>query len=312
MRQSGFFLFFFVAFIVILFSLNRMFFKQNDSFCVGFLYPSGGEANEAVEPLPEGLENILQQKFHYFAKGCHCYAFLSEDQKYVLKFHRYASHMRRFSWAYRPFSYLFKSHGQEIKKHNIAKLQSNFRSYKESYANLKEETGLIWLKLNRSKHLHQFVTLVDNSSSEYRVSLDDVSVILQHKADLIFPRLNQLVADNKMEEVKKIITAVVRLVAATSQKGYLNEDPVLRRNYGLWNGQAIHIDIGDLSKSEGFNKKQHLITVTQSLRDCLEGFPTLLEHYDQLINDLEVADLQLDARFIEKDVDMGSKGDMQR
>src|SRR5579871_3236989 len=196
MRQRGFVLFFFIAFLAILFPLNRMFFKQNDHFCIGFFFPSGGEIREDAEPLSQEIDEILHQKFHYFAKGCHCYAFLSEDKKYVLKFHRYASHMRRFSWAYHPFSYLFKSHRKEIKNHNLAKLQSNFQSYKESYASLKKETGLIWLKLNPSKHLHKFATLVDNSLSEYRVPLDDVTVILQHKADLIFPRLTQFIVES--------------------------------------------------------------------------------------------------------------------
>jgi hypothetical protein len=312
MKKRGFFLLFFVAFLTILFSLNRIFFKQNDRFCIGFLYPSGRETPEDMEPLSPEVENILRQKFHYFAKGCHCYAFLSEDEKYVLKFHRYASHMRRFSWVYHPFSYLFKAHRKEIKKYNIAKLQSNFRSYKESYAHLKEETGLIWVKLNRSKHLHQMVTLVDSSLAEYQVPLDDVTVILQHKADLIYPRLNQCIAENNMVEAKKIISAVIGLVIATSQKGFIDEDPVLRKNYGLFNGQAIHIDIGDLVKNEAFKKKENLIAVTQSLRDCLEGCPTLLQHYYQLLDDLEIADLQLNAGFIEEDVDVRRKGDVQR
>lgn len=281
-------------FIGSLVCLNRVFFKQNQGFCIAFLYPSIENNPKWENPLPNledsSLNQILNQKFYYLAKGCHCYAFLSEDQKYVIKFHRYPSHMRLFSWAYHPFSYVFSDRRKKIKEHNMQRLQINFQSYKESYTELREETGMLLLHINTSKNLHKVITLIDKTHSEYQVSLDDVTFILQHKADLIFPKLDQLMQENNVDEAKKIVSSVIQLIATCAKKGYVNHDPVLRRNYGLIGNHAIHIDVGDLVLCEEMKLKNnyipHIKTVTQSLREKIENCPALLDYYDREIQGL--------------------------
>jgi hypothetical protein len=275
--------------------LNRMFFKQNNSFCIAFLYSSIEKNPDwdipPLDPKEEAfIDEILNQKFYYLAKGCHCYAFISEDQKYVIKFHRYASHLRLFSWAYHPFSYLFNERRIKIKEHNLERLKVNLKSYKDSYSELKKETGLLFLHINRSDNLHKSVTLMDKMLSEYRVSLDDVTFILQRKADLIFPKLENLIHENKIDEAKKLVSNVIHLITACSQKGYVDNDPVMRRNYGILDDRAIHIDVGDLIQCEEIKLKEkyilHIKSVTQVLRQKLENHRDLLDHYDREILNL--------------------------
>src|ERR1700722_9111833 len=93
---------------VMLTAVDHYFFKGNDSFSIRFLYSSMPNRVEWDLPVltssqSQLLDEILSQKFTYFAKGTHCYAFVSEDQKYVIKFHRYPSHMRLFPWLNHPF-----------------------------------------------------------------------------------------------------------------------------------------------------------------------------------------------------------------
>jgi hypothetical protein len=275
--------------------VNRMFFKQNSGFCISFLH-SSLEKNPDWE-LPSlaskeevFVDEILQQKFYYLAKGCHCYAFVSEDQKYVIKFHRFASHLRRFSWTYRPFSYLFNARRKKIKEHNLEKLSANFKSYKDSYSDLKEETGLLLLHINRSNNLHRSITLVDKMQNEYRVLLDDMTFILQRKADLIFPKLQALIRENRIEEAKQLVSAVIHLIVACSQKGYVDNDPVLKRNYGILDDRAIHIDVGDLIQRERIKLKEnyipHIKSVTEVLRQKLKNHPELLNHFNREIQNL--------------------------
>ncbi len=278
-----------------LFYINRLFFKQNNGFCVAFLYSSIKDNPDwELPPLDSNeevsIDEILKQKFRYLAKGCHCYAFVSEDQQYVIKFHRYASHMRRFSWAYRPFSYLFNEHRQKIKEHNLERLLVNLKSYKDSYSNLKEETGLLLLHINRSDHLGKSVILVDTMRNEYRISLDDVTFLLQRKADLIFFKLETLIRENRIDEAKKLVSNVILLIKACAQKGYANNDPVLRKNYGILDNRAIHIDVGDLIQYEEMKLKKnyipHIKSVTKALRQQLVNHPDLLDHYDREILNL--------------------------
>jgi hypothetical protein len=233
----------------------------------------------------------VQQKFHYLAKGCHTYAFLSEDGQYVLKFHRYASHMRQFPWLNHPLSYQLCSRRKKIREHNLQKLHENMQSYKESYQNLKEETGLIFLHINRTTHLRRTVTIVDATQAEYSIPLDAVTFQLQHRAHLIFETLDTLLLEENIGEAKQVISNIIRLIVSCSQKGYVNEDPVLRKNYGLLKDRAIHIDVGDLVKNDAATSRENYIRivqeVTRRLRERLElKSPELLRHYQQEIDSL--------------------------
>jgi hypothetical protein len=285
-----------VLFIATLAKVDRIFFKRNNCFCVQFLYSSLPNQPEwdllPLSPEEEStLDEILKQKFHYLAKGTHCYAFVSEDQKYVIKFHRFASHMRIFPWLTHPFSYQFSKRRKKIKEYNMRRLHYNLQNYKNSYRDLKEETGLILLHINRTDSLHRAVTLVDNTKAEYRVPLDQTTFILQYKANLIYPTLERLIKERKIDEAKKIVSDIIHLIAISTQKGYADNDPILSRNYGLLSDRAIHIDVGDLIKKEGISLEEnyipHVKEMTESLRKQLANtYPELLEHYYQEINRL--------------------------
>ncbi len=269
--------------------IDRTFFKRNSSFCIRFLFTSlpNQEHWEIDAPSAESLsdlDRILEQRFHYLGKGAHCYAFVSEDNNYVIKFHRYASHMRIFPWLNHPFSYRFDSRRKKIKEYNLKKLDYNLCNYKNSFEQLKEETGLVFLHINRSNSLHRTVRLVDKTQAEYQIPLDDVTFILQHKANLIYPTLDALYSASRFEEGKQIVSSIIQLMVSCCQKGFVDEDPVLRKNYGLLGLKAIHIDVGDLIPKEGIHLSENYIPyvkeMTESLRKRLElHYPELLSHY---------------------------------
>jgi hypothetical protein len=285
-----------VLFMGMLVRIDRIYFKRNHSFCIRFIYSSIDNRSEWDLPVPSSseiasLDEVLKQKFHYLAKGCHCYAFISEDQQYVIKFHRYASHMRMFPWLNHPFSYQFSEHRKSIMKHNLEKLGENLQSYKHSALALKEESGLIMLHINRSDTLQRSVTLIDATGAEYQVPLDQVTFILQHKANLIYPTLDKLLLEKKVDDAKKVISNVVHLITDCCKKGYVDQDPVLRKNYGLIEGRAIHIDVGDLVRNEKIQLREnyipHVKEMTESLRVRLEKqYPELLSHYYKEIESL--------------------------
>lgn len=269
--------------------IDRIFFKRNSSFSIRFLFSALPNRPEYDLPLPsiqelQELDTILKQKFHYLSKGAHCYAFVSEDNKYVIKFHRYASHMRVLSWVNHPFSYRFDPRRKKIKEYNLQKLTYNLQNYKNSYQELKEETGLIFLHINKTDTLHRTVTLVDKTQAEYQIPLDQVTFILQHKANLIYPTLDKLFQEKKIDAAKQIVTQIISLITSCCQKGYIDDDPVLRKNYGLLANRAIHIDVGDLIQKEEMKQKEHYLPhvkeMTESLRKRIENqYPDLLEHY---------------------------------
>jgi hypothetical protein len=285
-----------VCWIGCLAHVDRIYFKRNRSFSIRFIYsslPHHPEWDLAPPTIEQQqlLDQILKQKFRYLAKGNHCYAFISADDKYVIKFHRYPSHMRIFPWLNHPFSYLFSQRRKKIKEHNFRRLKANFTSYRDSYQNLREETGLILLHINPTDHLRKSVTLIDKTQAEYQVPLDKVTFILQHKAEMIYTALDRLIKEKKIHEAKQVVSNIIQLIASCCQKGYIDEDPVLRKNYGLLQNRAIHIDIGDLIKNREISLKEkyipYLKETTRSLHQWIEAnYPELLEHYFQEIENL--------------------------
>src|SRR5690242_11820477 len=124
-----------LLFIATIANFDRFFFKRNNSFCLHFLYSSLPANPDWDLPMPTSeetlhLDKILDQKFHYFAKGSRCFAFISDDQKYVIKFHRYPSHMRIFPHLTHFFSYRFNERRKKIREYNLKRIRVNFESYK--------------------------------------------------------------------------------------------------------------------------------------------------------------------------------------
>jgi len=277
-----------ILFFCMLVHVDRLFFKRSHSFCSHFIYPSlspelAWELPSPSEKEKDLLDEILKQKFRYLAKGCQCYAFLSEDQKYVIKFHRYPSSMRKFPRLSRPFSF-FKRR-DAIQAHNRQKLSENMQSYLACASQLKAETGLLFLHINPSENLQRSVTLIDATESEYQVPLDEVTFILQRKADLLYPTLDRYVLQGDLTKAKKTISHLLELLVTCCQKGYIDKDPVLYRNYGILEECAIRIDLGDIFEDAEISQREHYIpyikAVTESLRIRLEkDYPSeLLLHY---------------------------------
>jgi hypothetical protein len=280
----------------LLIPVDRFYFKHNASFSIRFLYPCipnqpQWDIAALTEKENERLDDILAQDFTYMSKGTHCYAFASADGKYIIKFHRYPSHMRLFPWLNRPFAYLFDEKRMKIKQHNLSKYAYIMSNYKTAFKDLREETGVLLVHINRTKNLCKSISLIDKTKNRYRVPLDDVTFILQRKAELIFPTLERYVLEQQKEKVKQTITQIMELIARSCQKGYINNDPVLKRNYGLLGDRAIYIDIGDLVRKEEINHTEHLLETTYALRIWIEKhIPELLSYFEAEVKRLNGAE----------------------
>lgn len=290
-----------LLFGAILVRLDKYWFKENDEFNIRHILP-GLAANiqwQIAPPSKEELDQIdtiLNQPFTYLARGCHSFAFLSEDGRYVIKFHKYPSHMRVLPWVNRPFAYRFNPRRIKIKEYNFKKLDHHLSSYKNSYEKLQEETGVIYVHTAPTQFLNRSVFLIDKTGNRYEIPLDEVTFILQHKADLIYTTLDSLKKSQDIETSKKVVSAIIDLFVRCCQKGYIDEDPILRKNYGIIDGRAIHIDIGDMVYSEEMMQKEnyipHIKEMTESLRKrIVRDYPYLLKHYQETIEDLSSTQL---------------------
>jgi len=263
--------------------LDRHFFKKNSCFCIHFIQQSVN-----VEKLPPLsieqeilLDSLLKEPFTYLARGNSCYAFISQDRKRVLKFHRIPSHKRIAAWLFHPSSYFL-----EKKEKRIQRLTNNIESYTTCFKDLQRETGCLWLQTHPHPNLKKKAVLIDKAKNRYELDLGATTFIVQETAQLVLPTLQKLINNQELERAKCVITHILQLLSTTFSKGYIQTDPIIQTNFGLLPDRAIFIDMGSILKnSSSQNLADYLKSSTDSLYHCLlERHPSLIEHYHAEMN----------------------------
>ena len=139
---------FFILLLLIFFfglaRLDRLFFKQNASFCLYYIQPKWSVCPKLVTKKHMGIETIVDQPFTYLTKGKQSFVFVSQDQKWVLKLPRLPRYAR--NWYVRG------------KKSSIADLQKMFDNFKSAYEELEGQTGVVYAHLQPTKFLNQKIS----------------------------------------------------------------------------------------------------------------------------------------------------------
>jgi hypothetical protein len=164
------------------------------------------------------------------------------------------------------------------------RIQRTINSIKLAYDALKEETGLIYLHLNSTSHLHKTLTIYDACRIPHQVDLDQAKFFLQKKATPLHERFLELKAKGAHEEAKKSIDSVIAMILSRCKKGFADRD-IVDRNFGLIQTRAIEIDSGSFLKNPEMENpwayKQELFYATLELKLWLK------KHYPEMAVFLE-------------------------
>jgi hypothetical protein len=261
-----------LCFCLAFYMVERFCHKQTEGFKIANILSNLPYAPEReVSPLSPAeqkqVEAILAQPFTFLGSGGQAYAFLSQDGKTVLKLFKF-HHMGFFS-----------------AKEKQAKF---FQSCKIAFEELRAETGLLYVQLNKTERWKRQITLVDKLGITHRVDLDSLEFALQSRASLALQTVKKLVRDGKKDEAKQAIASILSNIALRCKKGIKDNDSGLKRNMGLIEGQAIAIDIGSFSKkpslAQPINIERELREKTRRLSRFLEKkAPDLWEEYSATI-----------------------------
>jgi hypothetical protein len=177
----------------------------------------------------------------------------------------------------------------KIGKRN-AKLQKDFTSYKIAYEELREETGLVAVHLNKTQNLHQSITLIDKLGIAHTLDLDGLEFLVQKRAALVYPTLEQWIREDKLEESKAALASLVQVLSTRFDRNIFDKDPDLNTNFGLLGSQAIQIDVGRFRKtfpSTSPSKKEAIALITDNLHQWLQAkSPELGRYLEERIDEL--------------------------
>lgn len=238
----------------------------------------------SVNPIPKKeIVHAFDQPFYYLGRGAQAYAFVSEDQKYVIKFFK----QDRATHPLEPIGFMlpppFKSQLAETVAKRREKVRKDFASYQLAYDFLTKETGLLYLHLRPTGRWDNELTLYDKLGVRHKISVDQTAFVLQEKAELVYPTLKQWVSDGNTDKAKRGLTNLVGLLQRRCERGIFDKNPDLKTNFGFREEEAIQFDIGrfspDPSRQDPRIYRDDLVRITDRLCHWLDGWaPELSVH----------------------------------
>lgn len=280
-----------LCFVILLsgFGLYRLYDKLTDDFRISNItYELFPDISWKLPPLTKEerkqLDAILTQKFNYFGKGAQCYAFVSEDQKYVLKFFKF-KHLKPNWWiqslpAIPPIS----EYKERLMQRKLKKLNDVFKGYALAYRKAREDSGLIYLHLEPTKDLHNTVTVIDKLGFERTIELDPIVFLIQKKGETFGDYLGKQIEKGELVQAESSISQILQMYISEYSQGIYDRDHKLMENTGFSEGKAFHLDAGKLirdneMREREFYKKDFLHVVWNIDQWIKIHYP---DHYSQL------------------------------
>lgn len=252
------------------------------SICAGkaLHFLKDGFSPRRIHSLPYAVEEnfndeaqkALQQTFRYIGRGRQCFAFASEDGKYVLKFPRTDIYKTPFWACALPVSTYRKRLEADHRKRETFILNS----FKISYDELKEQTGLLAIHLGQSFSTGQWLTLIDAAHCKHRLPLESTSFVLQYKRPILMKAFSEALQKKDVRQAEKVLDALLTAIVERASHGILNRDRSFLRNYGFDGEKAYQIDVGSFFKNPHLPPNE---AYQKSIRDSVDPVREWLSQY---------------------------------
>jgi hypothetical protein len=234
------------------------------------------------------VATALSQPYRFLDKGAQAYVFLSDDGRYVIKFFKlHALQPALWLRSIRLPFFMQKLWVQKLleKRQTLSK---TFASYKIANEELKEETGLLYLHLNKTEGMHPELTIYDNIGIKHTVPLDKMQFLIQRRASLFLPHLEKMIQERGLIPAKKALSNLVHFLRVRNLKEIFDKDPDLLTNFAFLNDRIVQIDVGRFRKEpERKNPNiyyEEIVRITDEFNLWLKNhYPPLSDHLEQEI-----------------------------
>lgn len=287
-------LWFFCA-VSILYGLSRLYYLSGDGFAVMHITSDlSPEDRWTTRPLtdPENstVERLLNGKFFYLGKGCQSYVFESEDGKYVMKFFKY-QRLKEKIWPGFLSRFSFIDHYlQKRNAHKKQKREGVFLAWKLAFDFLSKETGTVYVHLNKSDNLKKNVTIIDKLGIQHSLWIDQYEFMIQKKAVMLCDEIAKNMSCGEIKTAEILLQKLVQRILSEYKSGFADNDHALIQNTGVWEGEPIHIDVGQFVREESVKEEsfylQELYTKTYKFRIWLrQEYPELCDRFEEYLSD---------------------------
>lgn len=268
-------------------AIERFCYQQTAGFREAKIFSALPEAE--LPPPPEDVAACLQEPWTFLGSGVQCYAFLSHDGRYVLKFFKHFHSGLRTAWLQSlPLPALLEPWRNKVIAERENRISHIYASSRIAAADYAEETGVVYTHLARTATWQTSVRLLDKIGIAHEIDLDSTPFLIQKRAVLLEPYLREKLQLAQIEEAKSALLRLLALVEHRCQKGISNSDPVFHRNFGFIGEMPAEIDVGSFAKDPFMKKpyayKKELFFEALTLKRWIhERFPVLEETLEQAL-----------------------------
>jgi hypothetical protein len=194
------------------------------------------------------LKKIARQPFQYIGHGAQAVAFVSEDERYVLKFFlKRSMHGKKRYPIPKPTHWIASHRKKRYARRTQLYQQSLFKAmknYSDAFEKLKKHTGLIALHLNADKGDLPTVRLLDQYQKEHQIDLNRASFVMQKKAQPVNEKFAQLSGTEKVQA----LVLLEEYFEMRAREGFHDSDKelMIESNYGFLGDTFIQHDVGDI------------------------------------------------------------------
>lgn len=296
-------LFLIVAFVVLFLGLGHLYYMMTGDFRLSDVLTES--PYDLTVRLPEltveerlRIVKVIDQDFYFLGHGHQTYAFVSEDQKYVLKLFK-ADYLQR-SWMINifppipPFRQFFLHRG-ESREYRMRRL---LNGYAIAYALDRENSGLLYFQPNIGNSWDKNVQLIDKLGLRVTLDLDAVVFAIQEKAVTTRNVLHKLLSVGDVAGARRRIRQLLEMYLSEYQRGIFDHDHNLIDNTGFVGDRAIRQDVGKIVLDEEIQVRETMFQDLQKIIHKRLG-PWIQSHYPRYYPELS-RELE---RFLETDAD---------
>ena len=198
----------------------------------------------------ETFRQILSQPFTWLGQGRQIFAFVSADQKYVLKLFKFKRLKPSFWRDYLCHVPGFRGYCDEQERVRLLRLKKLFRGYYVAYTQDAAHTGMLFVHLNPTQDLKTQVQVTDRLGLTHTIHLDDVRFAVQERGRKTKDVLHELFAAGKVELATLYLKRLLEMHVAEYQQGVIDRDHNVMYNTGFVGDRPMRIDVGQLRSDE--------------------------------------------------------------
>lgn len=226
------------------------------------------------------LRHVFSQPFHFLSTGAQCYAFVSEDGRYVIKFFKMHQLTPKYWLKKLPFPFLEKYTFEKVEMRQ-RKREETFGGFIAALEDMPEKTGVLFVHFTRTHYPQDKLKVIDKKGVVHHIPLNHVPFVLQKRADMIYPYVSSLIQKGDKDRAIESLISILVLIRDRCKMGFADRDDGVSSNYGFLHGEPIEIDLGRVVRDENMKHPasylREMLRVSRKMELWLEAsYPELL------------------------------------